>query len=181
MEALGRQPEDPHTVKVWDPLVRIFHWSLALSVLAAYFLTEEGDLAHEIAGYVALGLVAFRILWGIVGTRYARFAQFVPGPSTLMHYLQDLSRGREARHLGHNPAGGVMVVLLLVLVAAAGVSGWMLTTDAYFGEEWVEEVHEVIANVLMVMVGFHVTGVVYTSVHHRENLIRAMFTGRKLP
>lgn len=181
MADLDIRPQGSRAVAVWDPLVRIFHWSLVASVLAAYFFTEEGDPPHEYAGYIALGLVALRLVWGFIGGRYARFAQFVPGPAVLMHYARDLLRGREARYLGHNPAGAVMVLALLVMVAASGVTGWMLTTDAWFGVEWVEELHEIVANALMLLVGLHVAGVIYTSLHHRENLIRAMFTGRKTP
>lgn len=181
MPDLDSGPQGSRTVTVWDPLVRIFHWSLVASVLAAYFFTEEGDPPHEYAGYIALGLVAFRLVWGFIGGRYARFAQFTPGPAALLRYARELLQGTEARHLGHNPAGAVMVLALLAMVAASSVTGWMLTTDAWFGEEWVEELHEIVANALMLLVGLHVAGVIYTSVRHRENLVRAMFTGRKTP
>lgn len=181
MPRADHSPEGSRTVMVWDPLVRVFHWSLAISVFAAYFFTEEGDPAHEVVGYVALGLVAFRLVWGWVGSRHARFADFVPGPARLRDYVMDALRGREARFLGHNPAGAVMVLALLAMVSATGVTGWMLTADAWFGSQWVEELHEALANILMALVALHVGGVIYTSVHQGENLVRAMFTGRKAP
>ncbi len=181
MLALHHEQEGSQSIKVWDLFVRICHWSLVLSVFAAFFFTEEGDRPHEIAGYMALGLVVARVLWGFAGTHYARFSQFVPGPSALLSYVRAMVRGRETRFLGHNPAGAIMVFALLVTVLAASVSGWMLTTDAYFGEEWVEGLHEDVSNALMTLVGLHVGGVIYTSWRHGENLVRAMVTGRKPP
>ena len=179
MPALHHEQEKSQRIQVWDLFVRIFHWSLVLSVFAAFFFTEEGDTPHEIAGYIALGLVGARLVWGFTGTHYARFSQFVPSPSALLSYMMAMVKGREARFLGHNPAGAIMVFALLVTVLAASVSGWMLTTDTYFGEEWVEALHDGVSNALMGLVGLHVGGVIYTSWRHGENLVRAIFTGRK--
>lgn len=167
------------TVRVWDPLVRIFHWSLAFSFLAGYALGDDGGQLHRAFGYAALGLVAFRLLWGVAGGRHARFADFVPGPARLGQYLRDVLAGREARYLGHNPAGGAMIVLLLIAVAATGISGWMMTLDAFWGSEPVEEVHEALAAGTLALAGLHLAGVVFSSLRHRENLVRAMITGRK--
>ncbi len=166
-------------VKVWDAWVRIFHWSLVASIVAAYFFTEDGDVPHEIAGYIALGLVIARIVWGFVGTGYARFAQFAPSLRALRTYIAAMASRQEPRFLGHNPAGGMMVITLLVVALVAGISGWMMTTDAFWGEEWLIALHKTASNLLMVLAGVHVTGVIYTSWRHRENLIRAMITGRK--
>lgn len=167
------------TVVVWDPLVRIFHWALAFSFLAAYALGDDGGSVHQILGYAVLGLVAFRLPWGFVGGRHARFAGFVPGPARLVRYLKDVLAGREARYLGHNPAGGAMIVLLLVAITVTGVSGWLMVTDAFWGSEWLEEVHEALAGGTLALVGLHVAGVIFSSLRHRENLVRAMITGRK--
>lgn len=168
------------TVKVWDPLTRLFHWSLAASIAIAWF-SEEGELTHRWAGYVALGLVAFRLIWGFVGPRHARFADFLRSPLAALTYLIDEVRGRGRRYLGHNPAGGVMVAALLVLVAVTGVTGWLSVTDRFFGDDLVSELHEIAANLLIACVILHVAGVAFSSLMHRENLVRAMITGRKAP
>jgi cytochrome b len=167
------------TVKVWDPLIRLFHWSLVASFAVAWISADEWDDLHNWAGYAAAALIAFRLVWGLMGPRYARFSQFVRSPGAIAAYLRDLLAGREARHLGHNPAGGIMILLLIAGLAALCLTGWMQTVDAFWGEDWVEEVHEVLANLLLVLVGLHVAGVALASLKHRENLVRAMVTGRK--
>lgn len=166
-------------VRVWDPLVRVFHWLLVLSFFGAWWLGEDGGSLHQALGYTVLGLVALRLLWGVVGSRHARFAEFVPSPRRLARYAGDVVARREARHLGHNPAGGAMIVLLLAALAAIGITGWLQTTDRFWGSELLEEVHETLANGTLVLIGLHVAGVLYSSLRHRENLVLAMFTGRK--
>lgn len=166
------------TVKVWDPLVRLFHWSLAVCVLGA-FLVEEGDRAHQLLGYTALGLVAFRLLWGVVGSRHARFTDWVRGPRAVAAYLRERRAGTSRRRLGHNPAAAVMILLLLAGVSAVGMTGWMQTWDAFWGVEWLEELHEALAYGLLAFIGVHVLAALVESVHYRENLIAAMFHGRK--
>lgn len=178
--AAGRAA-DSAGVKVWDPLVRIFHWSMAASFLVAWLTADEWEALHLWAGYAAAALVAFRLLWGLVGPRYARFTQFVRGPAAVRDHLAALLRGRERRHLGHNPAGGAMILGLLAGLAGLCLTGWLGTTDAFWGVEWLEETHEVLANLLLVLVGLHVAGVLVASLGQRENLVRAMITGRKRP
>lgn len=165
-------------VRVWDPLVRIFHWSLVLAFFGAWILGDGGTL-HQVLGYSVLGLVAFRLVWGVVGSRHARFAGFVPTPRRLLAYARDLVARREARHLGHNPAGAAMIVAMLLALVATGVTGWLQTTDAFWGSEVLDTLHKTLANGMLGLVGLHVAGVVYSSLRHRENLVRAMFTGRK--
>jgi cytochrome b len=167
------------TVKIWDPFVRVFHWSLVASFAVAWLTAEDVRVLHEWAGYAAGALIALRLVWGIMGTRYARFRQFIRSPGTVAAYLRDIATGREARYLGHNPAGGLMILALLATMAAVAASGWIMTTDAGFGVEWVEELHEILASVMLGLVGLHVLGVVVASLRHRENLVRAMVTGRK--
>lgn len=175
----GAAMQDEATVRVWDPLVRVFHWSLVLSFALAWISADEWDDLHIWAGYAAAALIAFRVVWGLIGPRYARFSQFVRSPRAVTAYLKDLLAGREARYLGHNPAGGAMILLLLVSLAALCLTGWMYTIDAFWGEEWVEEIHEALANLLLVLVGLHLAGVALASLKHHENLVRAMVTGRK--
>jgi cytochrome b len=166
-------------LKVWDPLVRIGHWALVIFVALAW-LTREGDHErHEILGYVTLVIVAIRVLWGLVGTHYARFSQFVRTPAHTLHYATQVLAAREPRHIGHNPLGGWMIVLLLVNIVLVGASGWLYTTDAYWGVEWVEELHEALSNTLLVLIALHVAGVIHASLRHRENLVAAMLHGRK--
>ncbi|WP_395020712.1 cytochrome b/b6 domain-containing protein [Dongia sp.] len=167
------------TVKIWDPFVRVFHWSLVASFAVAWLTAEDVRVLHEWAGYAAGALIGLRLVWGIMGTRYARFRQFIRSPGTVVAYLRDIATGREARYLGHNPAGGLMILALLATMAAVAATGWMQTTDTWFGVDWVEEVHEVLASVMLGLVGLHVLGVLVASLRHRENLVRAMFTGRK--
>lgn len=167
------------TTKVWDPLVRVFHWSLVASFVVAWLSAEAwGDL-HEWAGYAAAALIAFRLAWGLIGPRYARFAQFVRRPSSVVRYLADIMKGREKRYLGHNPAGGAMILALILAMAGTAFTGWLYTTDAYWGVEWVEELHEGLANTLLVLVLLHIAGIAIASLRHHENLVRAMITGRK--
>lgn len=169
------------TVKVWDLFVRIFHWSLVASFAVAFFSGEDRDLRalHLWAGYAGAALVGLRILWGFAGTHYARFGQFVRAPRTILSYVRDVAMGREARYLGHNPAGGAMIVLLLLSMLGLGITGHLLTTDTFFGSESMAELHEIIANGMVLLVGLHVAGVLFESVRHHENLARAMVTGRK--
>lgn len=166
-------------VKVWDPLVRVLHWSLVFSVALAWLTHEAGRSVHLTLGYAALAVVAVRLVWGVVGSRHARFAQFVRGPSAVVGYATDVVRGRARRYLGHNPLGAAMIVALLLAVAGCGITGWLMTTDAYWGDEGMEALHEAFANGLIGMVALHVTGAVVTGLQHGENLVRAMFTGRK--
>jgi cytochrome b len=166
-------------VRVWDPLVRILHWMLAGGVLVAYATGDHGGRWHEAIGYVALAAAAARILWGFAGSVHARFGDFVPGPARLAAYLRELLAGREPRYVGHNPLGGAWIVLMLALVVAAGGTGWMLSALGEEGHHWLEELHEGIAGTLLAAAAVHVAGVVWESLRHRENLVRAMFTGRK--
>ncbi len=175
---IGRAPP-PTEVKVWDPLVRIFHWSLVLSFLVAWISADEWDRLHEWAGYAVGGLIAFRLVWGIIGTRYARFSNFVHGRDTVIGYLKDVFSLRAKRYLGHNPAGGFMIVVLLVMLSILFGTGYMLLPDAYGDADWLEEIHEAVANLTLVLVGLHVLGVIFTSLQHGENLVRSMFTGKK--
>lgn len=184
-------------VKVWDPFVRVFHWTLVAGFFTAY-LVEPDDLEalHVWAGYLVFSLVMLRVAWGLIGSEHARFGDFVRGPARVVAYLKAMVAGRAPRYVGHNPAGGAMVIaLLLVLLATtitgmvtfgAGAQGTVLGDIAAAlgfvgkqGKHAVKEVHEFFANLTLFLVAAHVAGVAVDSWLHRENLVRAMFTGRK--
>lgn len=176
---LSREDKPMHaTVKVWDPLVRVFHWSLAGLFLANFF-TDDGELAHRGIGYALLALLAVRFAWGWVGTPHARFSDWVPGPRRVRDYLRERLAGRSRRQLGHNPAAAVMILALLAGVLLVGVTGWLQTTDALFGAGWLEDLHEALAYGVLALVGVHVLAAVGESVHYGENLVAAMVHGRK--
>ena len=214
------------TIKVWDPLVRIGHWTLVAAFFIAYFTEEDLLTQHVWAGYTVAGVVLFRVLWGFIGTENARFKNFVRSPGPTLRYLVDIARNRAKRYIGHNPAGGAMIVALIASLAVttwsgleiyaieenagplAGFyaqsdlreSGFELVGTAYASEdddsdddeehsdrdnehesaeEFWEEVHEASANFTLFLVLMHVAGVLLASFTHRENLVKAMFTGRK--
>lgn len=209
-------------VRVWDPVVRIFHWALVIAFFVAFFTEDDTMLVHAWAGYVVGALIVVRVLWGIVGPRHARFADFVYRPRTVVAYTKDLLKLRGRRYLGHSPAGGAMVVALIVVLAgtvgtglvvyaaednAGPLAGMFAVPSAEFvapadrddddderseyrGEdeheesafvEAFEEAHEVLANLAFALVIVHILGVLWASLAHRENLARAMVTGRKRP
>lgn len=167
------------TVPVWDRFVRVFHWGTAGLVLIAYLTTDDARTLHQLAGYGVLALVGARLIWGVIGSRHARFTSFVAGPRGVAAYLRDLRAGRASRHLGHNPAGGAMIVLLLAMLLVVAGSGWLSETNAFFGVRWVDHLHHLSAHLLLVLIGVHLAGVVVSSWLHRENLVLAMLTGRK--
>ena len=166
-------------VLVWDVPTRIFHWLLALSFAGA-FLTAELERyrdVHVMLGYTVLGLVAFRLLWGLIGTRYARFWSFAYGPSSVLRYIKALFTRAPQHHVGHNPAGSWAIYALLVLSLLAGASGYAAYND--IGGHWMEDAHEAMANTLLAVVFVHIAGALVSSLLHRENLLRSMITGYK--
>ena len=180
-------------IKVWDPLVRLFHWLLVAGFFIAYLSGDEWLTVHVWAGYLVAGLILFRLLWGFVGPRHARFSDFVVAPAQVRAYLTDMLKGRERRYLGHNPAGGLMIVALLLGLAAISLTGLalygvedqagplagLMAGSGEFTEDVLEELHEFFANLTLLLVAIHVAGVVWESLRHGENLVRAMITGRK--
>jgi cytochrome b len=179
-------------IKVWDPLVRLFHWSLVGAFTVAWLTEDEWMELHANAGYLIAALLLFRLVWGVLGTRYARFSDFVKSPSKVLAYLRDLFQLRAERTIGHNPAGGAMIIALLITllittltgVLAYGATGAGPLADIFFtnttyGSEFFEELHELFAHFTLVLVMLHLLGVVFGSLLHGENLVRAMFTGSK--
>ena len=169
----------PRTIKVWDPLVRIGHWSLVICVAVSWATGEGGKGWHEGFGYAALAIIAVRVLWGFVGSHHARFSEFVRAPSATIAYGLRVLAGTEPRYIGHNPLGGWMIMFLIAVIALTGFTGWLYTTDAYWGVKWVGELHEGLASSLLVLIALHVAGVVFASWRHHENLAAAMLHGKK--
>ena len=166
-------------ILVWDLPLRVFHWLLALSFAGA-FLTAEAERVrdvHVVLGYTFLGLLAFRLVWGVAGSRYARFRSFLYGPRAVITYLQSLLARRPIHYVGHNPAGSWAIYAILILGVAVGASGYAVHIDA--GGRWLESLHEGVSNVLLALVVIHVAGVIVGSFAHRENLVAAMLTGYK--
>lgn len=167
-------------ILVWDWPTRIGHWTMAIAFLVAYLTgeSEEWRLVHVWAGGTLAGTVAFRVIWGLIGSRHARFASFVRSPMAAAAYVTNLFRGQPDHHTGHNPAGGWAIVALLLLGLGAAASGWPVYQD--IGGEWLEELHELVVNAMLLVVIVHLAGVLVGSLAHRENLPRAMVTGYKL-
>jgi cytochrome b len=196
-------------IKVWDPMIRIFHWSLVVFFTTAFLTGDEESILHAYVGYIVVGLVLFRILWGVVGTKHARFNDFIYRPSKVIQYLKDLASGTPRHYVGHNPAGGYMVILLLATLLIVTFSGLktygieghgplavnteislISSTKAATedvdsdgasrkGESFWEEIHEMSSNFMLALIALHILGIVIASRLHKENLIKAMITGKK--
>jgi cytochrome b len=175
---LAATQRDPGTIRVWDPVVRLFHWTVVAGC-AINLIVEDGNEFHRAVGYVVAAAVAVRVVWGFVGAGHARFSDFVPRPAVLVGYMRQLVSRSEPRFIGHNPAGAVMILALLGSLIGVSITGWMMGLDRFFGNETLEELHETFAMTILVLAGFHVAAAIFESVRHRENLIKSMFTGRK--
>lgn len=167
------------SVRVWDLFVRVFHWSLVACVLADYFVIDDGEPLHQWTGYLACALVAARIVWGFIGSTHARFADFFPTPRRLRLHLRALRAGEPDEHLGHNPLGALMMLALMTLVLALGVTGYLQTTDAFWGDEAMQDLHEVLASSLVTLAGLHAAAAIVMGRRERVNLVKAMVTGVK--
>lgn len=168
--------EATRRVLVWDAPVRLFHW-LMVACFAGAWLTAESErfrLLHVTLGLTMVGLVVFRLLWGLVGTKHARFASFVRGPAAAWQHLKAMFAGRHEGGAGHNPAGALAIVAMLGVTLAVGASGWL----AYGGNDMAGEVHEGVATGLLALVGLHLAGVALASWLGRRNLVKPMLTGR---
>lgn len=211
---------NPSPVRVWDILIRIFHWALVLSFIVAYLTSEEDNPWHIYSGYTVLGLIIFRLIWGFVGSRHARFSDFVRPPAVVYQYVKSLLAGQPPHYIGHNPLGGWMVIAMLITLFAVTLSGLKVyaieegkgpfaslqsleltpVPAAYAedesddddnkegnvqseageaDEEFWEEIHEASTNVMLLLIGLHLVGVIISSRLHKENLVKAMFTGKK--
>ncbi|WP_187358686.1 cytochrome b/b6 domain-containing protein [Pseudoduganella aquatica] len=169
----------PYQTLVWDLPVRLFHWLMAFSFAGAYLTAEmeRWRTVHVTLGYTMAALVCFRIVWGWIGTDYARFSSFVRGPRATLRYVRSLFSPRPQHFTGHNPAGAVAILLMLATTMALAGSGWLLYTGR--AGAWMEDGHELIAELMLALVLVHIGGVLAASLLHRENLAKAMLTGRK--
>ena len=165
-------------IKVWDPVVRSFHWTTALIFFANYWLIDDGPV-HRWLGYGVAALILGRVVWGVIGSPHARFSNFFPTPARVKSYLQALWRGEHPVVVGHNPLGALMIIALLVMLSLLTVSGWMIGLDVFWGIDWPGEIHEALAEVIHVLVGIHVAAVVLSDTLFDEGLLRAMITGFK--
>lgn len=180
MSTIPHNPEEPQgAVKVWDPFVRVFHWSLVSCVLLNYFVIDDGETIHQWLGYVASALVVMRIVWGFIGTRHARFADFFPTPARLRAHIVAMRSGKEASHAGHNPLGALMMLALMAVVLGLGVTGFLQTTDTFWGDEWLQDLHEVLGSALIALAGLHAAAAIIMGRIERTNLVAAMVTGVK--
>ena len=182
-----------NTVKVWDPFVRIFHWTLVLSFFIAYITEEDFLTIHSFAGYTVLALLLLRIIWGVIGTRHARFSDFTYSPQVIKTFIQDTLYLRAKRYMGHNPAGGAMILLMIISLLITTLTGlavygieeqagplanWYTQKDSLLGDIF-EETHEFFANFTLLLVFIHVAGVIIESFIHKENLVKSMIDGKK--
>jgi len=208
--------QDTSSIKVWDISVRVFHWALVVCFALAYITGEiEIETLHAWLGYIIIGLLIYRVVWGLIGTKYARFSNFICGPAEIKSYIKSLLSTHPRHYLGHNPAGGVMVVLLIVGLTAVSWTGLKAyeaegkgplaaapaitfsipvaqADDDWNGynrgdhgghskgdDEFWEEAHEATVYFMLLLIALHLGGVAVSSLLHRENLARAMVTGRK--
>ena len=180
-------------IKIWDPLVRSFHWLLVLAFFIAYITEEDFLVIHTFAGYTVLGLILLRIIWGFIGSRHARFRDFIYSPQNIKLFLKNTLLLKAKRYLGHNPAGGAMIIALLISLLMTTVSGiavygaeeqagpmasWFTQSHSFWGEAF-EEIHEFFANFTLLLVFIHVAGVIIESLIHKENLVKSMIDGMK--
>lgn len=168
------------SIYVWDRFVRVFHWSLVSCVLLDYFVLDDGETIHQWLGYAAYVLVLARIVWGFIGTKYARFSDFLPTPTRIIKHVRLVINGEQDTHVGPNPMGAMMMFALMALVLALGVTGFMQSLDAYWGEEWLMDLHDTLADILIALAAIHALAAIAMSRIERTNLIKAMITGIKV-
>ena len=169
----------PSAERVWDPFVRVFHWSLVSTVVLNQWVLEEGEGPHRWLGYAAAVLVLLRVVWGFIGPRYARFSDFWPTPTRLRHHLRAWFRGDEMHVPGHNPLGALMMLALMLLVLLLGLTGWLQGTDRFWGNEALRDAHESLADGLIGLAGLHAAAALVMGRLERTRLIKAMVTGVK--
>lgn len=172
-------PQPDRVLRVWDPAVRIFHWTLVGCFVANAFLDNPEKTLHHYIGYTVVAMVALRVLWGLVGTRHARFSDFPPSIGAALGQAQDMVTGRSHIHAGHSPLGALMIYNLLLTFLAIGTTGYMMLTVKFFGMDWVKDLHNVFVTWAEISVAAHIAAVIFESRRLKINLVRAMVTGTK--
>lgn len=167
-------------IRVWDILVRITHWTVATGIIANLLFTEDGSELHEYVGYTVVGLVVIRLLWGFVGTRYARFSNFFPTPSRIKRHLLELrTRHTDNQHLGHNPLAAIMMLSLWAAIIGLGITGYLMESGIIGNKDLLENVHELLAESLYILIPIHIIAAIVMSYWQRQNLMKSMITGNK--
>ncbi len=167
-------------LKVWDPLVRVFHWSLVALFAANALIVDKDGKLHNWIGYTIVALILIRVVWGVVGTKYARFSSFPPSVAGSLEQVSEIVGGNKRIHIGHTPLGALMIYNLIAAMCVIGLSGYLMTTDMFWGVKWPEEVHEVSVLWAEISVVLHIAAVVFESIRTKVNLPRAMITGYKV-
>jgi cytochrome b len=175
-------PMSAQTLRVWDPLVRLFHWSLAGAFFANFFFTEAGEGWHRWLGYYATAWLGVRLVWGFVGPSAARWGDFWPTPARLAAHLKALVGGQPFHRLGHSPLGGLVMILMMLTMLGLGITGFLMEeVDYFWGEDLPQQIHEWLANGLFALVGLHLSAALLESWRLKENLPLSMVTGRRRP
>ncbi|MGO4414832.1 cytochrome b/b6 domain-containing protein [Cupriavidus sp. KB_39] len=178
MSVPAGQLRNTTTLRVWDVVVRLTHWSVA-AIVCYDLIDDSGDQMHRVLGYVAAGLVLFRILWGFIGSEHARFRAWLPRPAGVLAHARAMARRRTPRFISHTPLGAVMMLAMWTLILLLAVTGWLSRLDAFWGEDWPIDIHRWLSNTLLGLVVVHALVAIVTSVAGKENLVGAMITGRK--
>lgn len=178
-DTVGATGKLRQSIMVWDMPVRVFHWLLVICFAGAWLTSESERLAmiHYAFGYTACVLVLVRLVWGVIGTRYARFSQFLKSPKEVIGHFRAMLRGHPHHDVGHNPAGGLVMFALMLLILLIGFTGY-LTVKEFFGN-FASEIHEAVASLVLGLVIVHVIAAIGMSVIEKQNLVRSMVTGKK--
>jgi cytochrome b len=176
---IGATGKVKQAIMVWDMPVRVFHWLLVICFAGAWLSSESERLAmiHYAFGYTACLLVLIRLIWGVIGTRYARFNQFLKSPKAVLGHFMAMLRGHPHHDVGHNPAGGLVMFALMLLILLIGLTGY-LSVKEFLGD-FASEAHEAVASLVLGLVIIHVIAAIGMSVFERQNLVRSMVTGKK--
>ncbi|POR65422.1 cytochrome b/b6 domain-containing protein [Pseudomonas syringae] len=170
------------SLRLWDPLVRLFHVSIAGVFVANYFFNEAGGDWHIWLGYYAFAWLAVRVVWGFIGPRSACWSDFWPNPARLRTHIRSLIERRPMHRLGHSPLGALVMVLMMVLIFGMGLTGFLMEeVDALWGADWPQDIHEILANTLCALVVLHMAAAIFESVQVRDNLPLSMLTGKRRP
>ncbi|WP_293626093.1 MULTISPECIES: cytochrome b/b6 domain-containing protein [unclassified Polynucleobacter] len=178
-DAVGATGRVREAIMVWDMPVRVFHWLLVICFAGAWLSSESERWAmiHYAFGYTACLLVLIRLVWGLIGTRYARFSQFLKSPKAVLEHFMAMLRGHPHHDVGHNPAGGLVMFALMLLILLIGLSGY-LSLKEFLGNV-ASEVHEAVSGLVLGLVIVHIIAAVGMSLIERQNLVRSMVTGKK--